>query len=273
MKTLLSLCFLLAICIASFGQAKGKVFSDINKNQLADADEPGIENVLVSNGTDVVKTDKNGNYQIPIKSGNILFVIKPQGWCTPLNKYKLSKFYYIYKPDGSPVLKVAGSMPTGPLPDHINFPLYPTKEPDNFELFVMGDLQPSNAREAEYLAKNIISEVANDTIRKFGISLGDVVSNNIEDYPMINDIVSKIGIPFYHAIGNHDLNFDAPTDELTDETFEATFGPTTYAFQYAKTHFIILDDVIYGDIDTRKYTGGLRDDQLTHAYSSFQRSC
>ena len=229
--TFLFVTLLFTNLILANGQARGKVFEDLNKNQILDKNEPGIENVLVSNRHDVVKTDKNGNYQIATSTDMILFVVKPRNWKTPVDKNNLSKFYYIYKPNGSPKMKYAGSAPTGALPDQINFPLYPSNEPDNFDIFVFGDPQPGNTKEAEFLAKDVISEVAGDTIRKFGISLGDIVSNNLNDYPLVNDVISKVGIPWYNVIGNHDLNFDAASDTLSDETFEATFGPTTYAFQ------------------------------------------
>src|SRR5699024_1358352 len=53
------------------------------------------------------------------------------------------------------------------------------------------------------------------------------------------------------------------TDALSDETYEAHFGPANYAFNYGKVHFIILDDVLYPDPrGERKYWGGFRKDQL-----------
>src|SRR5690606_22310075 len=52
-------------------------------------------------------------------------------------------------------------------------------------------------------------------------------------------------------------------DRLSDETYEAHFGPANYAFNYGKVHFLILDDVLYPDPrDGRGYWGGFREDQL-----------
>jgi len=55
----------------------------------------------------------------------------------------------------------------------------------------------------------------------------------------------------------------APTDELSDETFESVYGPATYAFVYGDVHFIVVDDVIHESVaGSRSYVGGLRPDQL-----------
>ncbi len=264
MKKLIFLGISLVMSFNIFGQTKGKIYSDLNNNRTLDKNEPGIANVLVSNGSEVVKTDKTGNYEISLKPGEILFVIKPHGWKFPLDKNNLSQFYYIYKPEGSPTTKYMGSQPTGALPSSIDFPLYASAEPDNFKLFLFGDPQPANVQETEFLAKDVISEVAGDTVCKFGISLGDIVSDNLNDYPFVKSSFAQIGLPWYNVMGNHDLNFDAPSDKHTGETFEATFGPATYAFQYAKAHFIVLDDVVYGEQSSgkNKYIGGFRPDQL-----------
>ncbi len=108
---LLLICFYLAS--QGFAQntqsAQGAVFHDLNANGLLDAGEPGIAAVAVSNGSDVVLTDENGNYAIPVSDDAIIFVIKPSGYNYPVNAHMLPRFYYIHKPEGSPKeLKYAG---------------------------------------------------------------------------------------------------------------------------------------------------------------------
>ena len=41
--------------------AKGCVYHDVNENEVMDEGEVGIANVYVSNGVDIVKTDKGEN--------------------------------------------------------------------------------------------------------------------------------------------------------------------------------------------------------------------
>ena len=65
------------------------------------------------------------------------------------------------------------------------------------------------------------------------------------------------------TLGNHDMNYEATSDSLSDETFERNFGPATYSFNYGQAHFIIFDDILYPDPrDQKGYWGGFRKDQL-----------
>ena len=47
------------------------------------------------------------------------------------------------------------------------------------------------------------------------------------------------------AAGNHDLDFDAPTDSDSFDTFRREFGPEYYSFEIGDVHFVVLDDVKY----------------------------
>lgn len=52
-------------------------------------------------------------------------------------------------------------------------------------------------------------------------------------------------------------------EDDSDETFEAYFGPATYSYNYAKTHILILDDILYPDPrDGKGYWGGFTEKQL-----------
>src|SRR4030042_2060004 len=112
----------------------GIVFEDKNKNLQYDADEKGITGILVSNQVDVVKTDKDGRYELPVDQEEaIIFIIKPAGYLLPLNENNLPQFYYIHKPKGSSELKYPGIPPSGPLPEEVNFPLFKTFVSDTFD--------------------------------------------------------------------------------------------------------------------------------------------
>ena len=69
--------------------AKGVVFHDKNGNRQRDAGEPGLPDVKVSNGKEIVKTDAAGKYEIPIDDDTTIFVIKPRQWRTPINDAQL----------------------------------------------------------------------------------------------------------------------------------------------------------------------------------------
>ena len=98
--------------------AKGYVYHDKNENLSMDNNEIGISGVYVSNGVEIVRTDKDGKYKIPVSDDAIIFVIKPRDWMTPINDLNLPQFYYIHKPNGSPSnFTFKGVDATGPLPN------------------------------------------------------------------------------------------------------------------------------------------------------------
>ena len=160
--------------------AKGFVYNDINGNKTMDNNEPGIPNVYVSNGVEIVKTDKNGKYSISISDDAIIFVIKPRDWMTPVNELNLPQFYYIHKPYGSPEnFTFKGVNPTGPLPNNINFPLYAERGNSNFKMIVFGDPQPYNLEEVDFFSENIISELVGIKGVEFGMTMGDIVGETL----------------------------------------------------------------------------------------------
>lgn len=58
----------------------------------------GLAGVSVSNSRDVVQTDADGRYSLPVDDDCIVFVVKPTGYRTIMDKDHLSRFYYIHKP-------------------------------------------------------------------------------------------------------------------------------------------------------------------------------
>ena len=250
---------------------KGIVFEDRNKNNQFEKSEKRLANVQVSNGKQVVSTNAKGEYQIEVDNETILFVIKPNQYKVPTNEYNQPQFFYINKPSGSPQLKYAGSTPTGPTPKTINFPLIPAQENEKFSALVFGDPQAYTQEEIEYFSKGIVDEVKGIKGMEFGISLGDLVGDDLELHPPYIKSVGKIGIPWYNVMGNHDMNFDVTEDRYSDETFEKYFGPNNYSYTIGKAHFIVLDNIIYPDPrDGKGYQGGLRPDQLEFVKNDLQ---
>ena len=255
--------------------ARGIVFDDHNRNAVRDEDEPGIGGVKVSNGVDVVRTDARGRYAVPLVGDGIVYVVKPRDWMTPTDANHLPHFYYIHRPLGSPDhdFRYKGLAPTGSLPESVDFPLYRTTEPepDRFDVIVFADPQPYTREEISWFARDTVAELIG-TDAAFGISLGDLVGNDLDLFEPLNEVQALVGIPWYNVQGNHDMNFMSPDDAHADETFESVYGPSTYAFQYGPVHFVVLDDVVWkgftgyrkrdGFPITRNYEGGLRDDQL-----------
>lgn len=225
-------------------RATGYVFYDANENGVRDSGEKGIANIPVSNGRDVVLTDDDGLYRISISDDTVIFVIKPDKWKTHTDKDNLPRFYYIHKPTGSKSSKFPGVEPTGPLPESVDFALTPQEEPGQFDVIFFGDPQPRNVEEVHYLAHDIVEELIGSDAA-FGVTLGDIVFNDLNVFGPINGVIGTIGIPWYNVIGNHDLNFDTENDNESDETFERIYGPPYYAYNYGGVHFVVMDDVAW----------------------------
>lgn len=290
----------LAGCVAIAGTtqgasvtAEGIVFVDRNGDGIRQTAERGLPGVLVSDGRQVVETDELGRYTLEIdKDDSIVFVIKPDGYQTPLDHQNKPEFYYIHKPAGSldAGFNFPGVEPTGELPVSIDFPLIaePEGTSDSFSVAFFGDPQPYTQEQVSYFRGDVIDPFLGRVVPfEFGVSLGDLVGDQLDLFEPLNEAQSLLGVPWYNVYGNHDMNFlaglssetaDDP-DRHADETFNRVYGPTDYAFQRGSVHFIVLDNVIYQGFKgwrdgeakgwpqgkrpvTNNYRGGLRDDQI-----------
>ncbi len=247
--------------------ARGYVYHDTNGNRRRDIGEIGLANMRVSNGRVITTTNADGRYEIAISNDSIIFVIKPRGWMSPINSHKLPQFYYIHKPAGSPSQKFPGVKPTGPLPESVDFALTPQQEPDRFRALLFGDTQPRNVQEVEYMAHDIIDQVVAEKAHgaSLGVTLGDIVFDDLDVFQPHNQAIALIGIPWYNVIGNHDMNTDSPDDKHSDETYERFYGPNYYSFDYGPVHFLALDDVTWhgpNNGQRGRFTGGLGGEQM-----------
>ena len=233
---------LVAACGVAADVARGRVFDDTNGNGVLDDGERGVKGVGVSNGLEVVATDRKGQYTLPVSDDTVLFVIKPSGWITALNDDGISQGHYIHKPAGSPKTKYPGVDPTGPLPESVDFPMVRHRESDRFDLLLFGDPQPYDEAGVIHYGHDVVEELVGANVL-FGITLGDIVEDRLDLLDDINTITARIGAPWHYVMGNHDMNKDTTTDELADETFERIYGPPYYSFNYGKMHCLVLDSV------------------------------
>ena len=123
--------------------ATGIVFEDRSGTGRRQPGDPGIAGVLVSNGREVVQTDSNGRYALPVDDETIIFVIKPTGYAVPVERgVMLPRFYYIHQPAGTPAhlnLRYRGIEPTGALPQSLDFALRKVDEPTRFDVLMFAD--------------------------------------------------------------------------------------------------------------------------------------
>jgi hypothetical protein len=249
----------------------GLVFEDRDGSGVAGAANPGLPGVLVSNGRDVAATGPDGRYTLPLPDKATIFVVKPAGFMPPVDLLtRLPRFYHHHQPNGTPAslnLVFEGLAPTGPMPASLDFALKAQEEPKAFEVVMVTDPQPETEAEVDFIREDLIEALAG-VEAKFGLTAGDIMFDDLSLYPRLNAIVGTIGLPWWNIGGNHDLNFEAPDRTYSRETYKRFFGPSYYAFFYAQTLFLMLDDVDYLGPDpakprgSGKYEGRLDETQL-----------
>lgn len=217
----------------------------------------GIPGVMVSNGLDVMKTGADGDWSLPVRDGDSVFVIKPAGWALPVDAAtNLPRFAYVHAPNGSPDLgfRFAGVAPTGPLPGSIDFALHRQDETPRFDAVLFTDPQPESLHEVGYIRDDVVA-VVDASQAAFGITHGDIMFDDLSYYPRYNRIVGTIGLPWFNCRGNHDMNLEAPDNTHSAETFKRVFGARWHAFRYGEATFILLDNVDYLGSDPTKPNG------------------
>jgi hypothetical protein len=228
--------------------ATGVVFEDRSGTGVRQAGDPGIAGVLVSNGCDVVKTDRDGRYVLPVDDETIIFVIKPTGYAVPVERgVMLPRFYYIHQPKGTPAhlgLRYRGIAPSGPLPGSVDFALRKVDEPTRFDVLMFTDPHAGSPAEIDFIRDDVVNPLIG-TKAAFGLTTGDIMSDDLSLYGRYNRIIGQLGVPWHNIVGNHDLNLDAPDGRYARETFRQTFGPSHYAFEYGGALFLMLDNVDY----------------------------
>lgn len=233
----------------AFGQehvqmARGRVVEKLERFGLKYGRERGIAGVMVSNGRDVVVTDEDGRWCLPVRSGDCVFVITPSGFAAPLVD-GIPQSFHRHQPAGTPAalgLHHAGVAPTGELPRSIDFELSRVSQPTAFEAALVADTQPGNAIELGYVRDDTLARIK-DTSAAFAIHHGDVMGDDLGLFPRYRQKLGDTGISWHHCPGNHDMNLDTPRAAYAFETWKREVGPSHYAFQHGGATFILLNNV------------------------------
>lgn len=211
----------------------------------------GIAGVVVSDGFNVVQSDKSGKYTIDINPlAKFVWISTPSGYEFKTESH-IAKYYEsaIGKTD-------------------LNFELNPLKLKDNQHNFIIwADPQVKNKKDVAQMMETSVPDTIktiksmNPKIPVHGITVGDIVWDNHELFADYNTAVAEMGIPFFQALGNHDMDYRMGGDETSDKTFQEHYGPTYYSFNRGKAHYVVLDDVRYLGTE-RNYDGYINQQQL-----------
>lgn len=243
----------------------GTVFEDRNGNGRLDRRERGIAGVRLSDGVRIVSSDRNGVYRLPVQSGRSLFLIKPAGYRVARRADGLPDTWTNWQTEPGPRLEYGGVAMA--VPECKHFALQRESRRDGLlDVLVLGDPQPKSLTDIDYYRRDIVEPLLPKpgaaAVADLAVSLGDLVNDDLSLYPALKAVDAQLGLPWLHAAGNHDLDFDATRDEDSLASFRHAFGPDTYAWEEDAASFIVLDDVIYQPGRKPTYIGGLREDQF-----------
>lgn len=206
--------------------------------------------VVVSDGVSVVSTNEKGEYQMHTDSARFVFVSLPADCKIPMK-------------DGFPCMYQEIGM-EGRKWVQRDFVLERQPVDQKFALVAMADIQIQNKRELSMLEIDVMDdftfEVNSIGGTVIGMTLGDNVWDNMPFHKQFMDLFSKVGIPIFPVIGNHDHDLQTPVDYKADHVFKDNFGPTYYSFNRGDVHLIALDNINYNG--RKNYTEEFSKEQL-----------
>ncbi len=241
----------------------GIVFEDRDGDGRRDGVEPGLAHVAVSNGRDVIRSGADGRYHLQPRDGAAVFIIKPAG--------------HVLAPRGDGLPDYWRTPGEGAACDFaLRRENLPPLRKEGLRVLVFGDPQPKSRVDVGHYARGIVDAVideASATARDFrvawpgraadlGLTLGDVVDDDLSLYPGIKRETARLQVPWLHAPGNHDINQASDDDARSLAGFHEAFGPDSFAWEEPEASFVVLDDVIWQPASSPKYIGGLREDQF-----------
>jgi hypothetical protein len=214
----------------------------------------GLANVIVSDGFSVVATDHSGKYELePNANATAIFISTPAGYAFKEEK-GIARHYYLL-----------ADFTSKRIPDFNLEPL--AGNDDEHQFIIWADPQVKNAKDVEKMMTQTVPDVqklvagAGVTTLMHGITVGDIVWDELKLFADYDRAVGQMGIPFFQCLGNHDMDYNKGGDEASDDTFQKTYGPTYYSFNRGKVHYVIMDDVRYLGKD-REYDGHISQQQL-----------
>ena len=212
-----------AVGASAPGAVAGKVFLDANGNGRLDPGEKGIAGVRVTNGVNFVTTDGQGSYTIKVAQDETIpyrpAQVVSMSW--PSGKWPTGRWWW----------RISEIKDTGT----VNFPLRSDEQKLPFIYLHHTDSHGDFVKSHEDFARfvNALGEV------KFIFDTGDT------SWPLegLLKAESQFEAPFFHAIGNHDINnSDNPPPDLKDYgAWTRVLGPVRWSFNYAGIHVASTD--------------------------------
>lgn len=206
----------------------------------------GIPNVSVSDGVEVVRTDKDGVYQLKSKKYHkYVFVSVPSG-------------YEPYAQDILPIIHAQLSKAAN-VAERVDFQLQKVSGQENHTMLMLGDMhlagrykksgEPDDVGQFKKFVQDINAYVESAGSNVYALTLGDMTwdlywltrTYGYKEYLM--DARGIKNLTVYHTIGNHDHSMYEIGDYNTVAEYKKVIAPTYYSFNIGNVHYVVLDDV------------------------------
>ncbi len=227
-------------------------------------DGTGVADVTVSDGFEVVRTDKDGIYQLPSKKAlKYVFMSVPSGY-EPASEGVLPKIY-------------AALTKSEFTAERADFILKKVDNQDKYKVFFLGDMHLANRTKdlSQFTAFtndwNLYRD-AHKAEKMYAITLGDMTwdlywySRGYKLPQYVEDMNKRVSdILIYHTMGNHDNDMKAVGNWNAKLPYVDNISPDYYSFNIGKVHYIVLDDIDckdYNGDESRNYTKDLPQEQI-----------
>jgi hypothetical protein len=221
----------------------------------------GLGGVGVTDGLSVVDSAPDGGFElVTTAQQELLSICVPSGFEIPRNPTGTARFYQPIRPNPEGVMDAL-------------FDLVPLRHSDERHAFLLladihlplADIQTTDAQKMNYFHEETVPDLLQvlgqlGDVDSVGVACGDIIHDHPELFPDYERAVSRLGIPFFQVVGNHDMDYEGLVDEASTATFSRHFGPRYYSFDRGEVHYVVLDDVFWHGVG---YIGYLDRDQLT----------
>lgn len=214
--------------------------------------DKGLQGVVVTDGYEVVSTNKDGIYQLKSAKRNAMVWISVPSGYKPLNLGVQSQFFtYLSKPAGTA--------------ERVDFELFEDGDQTNHKMLFFGDIhlaaRTRDRQQFETFAKEVEAFAkAHATEKVYAITLGDMTwdqywySNNYNFNNYLEDINANVkSLTVFHTMGNHDHDMKTTVDGGSQgwnavdwdcaAAYRSTLGPNYFSFNIGKVHYISLDNI------------------------------
>ena len=205
---LLSFLLYLPLC----AQFKGTVYVDTNQSGTFDKGDKPLAGVMVTDGMNVVKTDKKGRFSLSgFKKTRFISITTPAG-------FETQQFYLPVKEDRKSYDFIVTESERTKTREHSFIHITDTEVTGGVGRWVT-DLQ-------QYIKNEQPA---------FLIHTGDICYE--PGLTVHNQIVNAqtMDCPVYYCIGNHDL----VKGNYGEELYESIYGPTWYSFDVGNVHYVV----------------------------------